>query len=459
MIIEDSQDGRVEITISKDMLEAWADLYPPGTGGTPITADYIQSLLKEKNISYGILLNEFQQQAFICNTSHRTIKGVLIARGKAAVDEIGEYYELLPNLHKKPAIPKGNYRINYKEFSPYTIVKKDQTLAIFHPKVAGLVGKNISSEDIQFRVVNPEGVSAGSNTLANGKAIVAQISGQLIVQDKSLNVVETLTIKGSVGYNTGHINFPGDVFITGYVADGFKIYSGGSVNIKQTLDLTDVVTAGDLNVGGGIVGRNPAMVKVNGVLRTKFIENCRVACRKDILVPGGIFNSSIFTLGRLDMGEKGQILGGDVYAIHGVSTGSIGRKSGKATRIHCGMDFTVQQEKDKAQNQLHILGAKLKKLQDFISSDDPRAQNETNRARVLEAIDKMEAEQEELGIKLSSLMEKVNIDEAAVVEIAGELAADTLIEICQVSFYVTTPLKKVRIHLDRGLQKLVSVAL
>jgi hypothetical protein len=43
-----------------------------------------------------------------------------------------------------------------------------------------------------------------------------------------------------------------------------------------------------------------------------------------------------------------------------------------------------------------------------------------------------------------------------VVEVLGEVAPGTLIEICQIALFVTEPLRHVRIRLDRGLGKLVS---
>jgi hypothetical protein len=45
------------------------------------------------------------------------------------------------------------------------------------------------------------------------------------------------------------------------------------------------------------------------------------------------------------------------------------------------------------------------------------------------------------------------------VEVRGEIAPGTLIEICQVALFVTKPLKKVKINLDRNNNKLVAQSL
>jgi uncharacterized protein (DUF342 family) len=246
------------------------------------------------------------------------------------------------------------------------------------------------------------------------------------------------------------------VVIEGPVSDGFKIYSGGSVTIKQTFDVTDVITKGDLVVAGGIIGRGTALVKSGGIIRTKFIENCKAAARKTITVDAEIVNSSVFTLENVDLGEKGTILGGDIYAVRGVRAGAIGRKSGRATRIHCGIDFTVQQEKEKNNTQMRILAAKLGKLRELLAAPDA---TEERRAKMEDLRLRLEAEQQKAAARVSELLGQINMDENACVEVFGEIARGTLVEICQVALFVAEPLKRVRLRLDKAAGKVINETL
>jgi uncharacterized protein (DUF342 family) len=259
-----------------------------------------------------------------------------------------------------------------------------------------------------------------------------------------------------VGYATGNIIFPGDITINGMVADGFKIYSGGSVIIKQTLDATEVNTKGDLTVSGGIIGRGRGFLKVGGVLRTRFIQNCRAACRKTITVDAEINNSSIYTMETLEMADKGKILGGEVYAIHGIRAGGIGKNAGKATRIHCGVDFTLQKDKENWNNTLRLLSEKLGKLRELMASPEPDPEKQ---AKMEELLHRLEEEQKKATLQIGNLMGRINADENAVVEVAGEIAPGTLIEICEIALFVAEPLKRVRIRLDKASGKVVHEAL
>jgi uncharacterized protein (DUF342 family) len=300
-----------------------------------------------------------------------------------------------------------------------------------------------------------ESMIGGEHTKTTDKYILSEINGQLIVTNKVLKVQDNLVIKGSVGYATGNIIFPGDVFIEGMVSDGFKIYSGGSITIKQTFDVTDVISKMDLNVAGGIIGRGRALVKVGGFLRTKFIENCRVACRRTIFVDSEIINSNVYAMETVEMGDKGKILGGEIYAIHGIKAAFIGKKFGKATHIHCGVDFTIQQDKEKCNSHFRLVTEKLQKIREFTVQSQTE-QNPEKQAKLEELRRRLEEDQKKTAAQIGDMMGRLNADDNATVEVSGEIAPGTLIEIGQIALFVAEPLKRVRIKLDRRQGKVIT---
>jgi uncharacterized protein (DUF342 family) len=464
VVRDNRNDGSIELIFSPDDLEVRGNLFPPIGDGEPITGDYVRSLLEKCNIVHGIDWEALEKAVMECNLERKRLRDVVVARGDAPVNEIAEYFEINPHLHEGSGAPAGKGfkpeekggRIDYRAYSPFSIVKQGQVLARFRPRKAGRKGKNVHGVEIPYQLIKPEGVTGGENTRFDGQFIISEINGQLLEAGGVLSVGSSLVIKGPVGYGTGNIVFPGDVVIDGPVSDGFKIYSGGSVIIKQTLDVTDLNTRGDLLVAGGIIGRGRALVKVGGTLKTKFIENCQAACRKSVMVDSEIINSGVFTMENLEMGDKGIILGGDIYAIRGVRAGGIGKKGSKASRIHCGVDFTLQQEKEKNNNLLRILTAKIARLRELLAVKGPADQNTPEKqARMEELLRRLEGEREKTALRISELMGAINVCQDAVVEISGDILPGTLIEICQVALFVTEPLRKVRIRLDRAGGKLV----
>jgi uncharacterized protein (DUF342 family) len=446
-------DGNISFLFSDNDLEVHADFLPPLMNGTPLTIQIITEILESVNLVYGVNWDAIEQALEECNASRRQVRDVLIASGEPAEIEVAEYYELNPIFNKKPerrTDHKG--KIDYREISPFTIVKKGQVLAKLKPLKPGKEGTTVRGTPLPYGSITPEGVTSGKNTRIEKNSIAAAIHGQLIIENKTvLNVQDTLVIKGAVDYSTGNIVFPGDVFINGPVSDGFKIFAGGSLTIKQTLDLTRVVTKGDILVSGGIVGKNAALIKSGGSIRTKFIEKCRVAARNSVLVDLEILHSDVFALNTVEMGEKGKIVGGNIYAVHGLRTGAIGKRGSPTTHIHCGVDFAAQQEKENCNSQLHIIAAKLRRLREMINET---ATDEEVLAKIKALLNKLEDERKTVTDRLTKVMGNINIDDKAFVEVSGEIAVGTLIEICQVALFVEEPLRKVRIRLDMEKNKL-----
>jgi uncharacterized protein (DUF342 family) len=437
----------VSVGFTEKDMEAWADFIPPTSGGALISTRLMNMVLDKLNIVHGLRWDLIRQAIQTCNNEYRLVKDVLIARGEEPVNEITAFFAVNPKLHAGPKLPKGNARVDYRTYTPFTIVKKDQVLARLRPRREGKNGMNVHGESLPFQIIQPAGVRGGENTRTEGDLILAEIDGQMVEKNSVLDVKDTLTIKGPVGYATGNIIFPGNVFIGGPVSDGFKIHSGGSVTIKQTFDVTDAVTRGDLNVSGGVIGRGQGLLKIGGSLKAKFIENCRAAVRKNVLVDRAIINSHVWTLDTIETGDRGLILGAEIYALNKVRTGGIGRKDGKSSRIHCGVDFAIEQEKEKNNNLVKILGTRIRRLRERLEVEtDPE-----KRARIQEDLEQSMEKQQASSEKLTELLKKTVNNQHAVVEVSGDVVPGTVIEICHIGFPVTEPLHRIRIRLEQGL--------
>ena len=448
----DETNGEIVLTLLDNDLQAVADFLPARGHGIPINLNYMNSLFSKSNIVYGVQHDAIHKAFRACTEDRTAVRNVIVAKGLLPLNEIQEHLRVNPFLIKKEKEKEKNENVDHRERSPFTIVKKGQRLAKLKPLRQGKDGINIHGEPVSFKVTRPPLITAGDNTEMSGEYLVSRIHGQFIQARGELHVKDSLVIKGSVGYGTGNIIFPGDVEIAGSVSDGFKINSGGSITIKQTFDVTDAIAKKNLVVAGGIIGRGAARIKVGGSVKTRFIENCHVAVREDMYVESDIINSRIFTLGRLDMGEKSKIIGGEIYAVKGVRTGGLGKKTGKAARIHCGVDFTLEREKEKNNNVLKLVASQLQRLLDLMN--DPKTDDEKKKSMEV-VLAKLYEEQQKAQKKVIELLGKLNSYEDAIIEVKGDIVQGTLLEICQVALYITEPINNVRIHLGRESQKLI----
>jgi uncharacterized protein (DUF342 family) len=451
-------EGRFEITLSRQDIVATCNFYPAEDHRNTIRSDAFTLYLDHLNIRYGVKWDNIDTAIETCNLKKEPVFNVLIAEGDYPKNDVAEYYELNPALNSARPSQDGGGQVDYKAYTPFIIVKKDQRLAVLRRRVAGIDGHDVHDSIVPYEVIAPQGYSPGENTRLeeDGRYIVSNIHGQLIENKKVLAVRETLVVNGPVGYQTGHISFPGDIVIAGPVSDGFRIYAGKSLTIKNTFDVTEAITKDDLSVSGGIIGRGQAVVKSGGVIKTRFIDNCRVACRRNIVVLKEIVNCQIYSLGAVDLGDKGIILSSKIYALNGVRAKTVGKKSSRITGLYCGVDFTVLQDKAKTTALLRENALRLDRYGNLLGALGGGREDAEKRKRLEEIIGHLQREQKKNSAHISDLMTKVNSNEKAVVEISGDVAAGTCIEICQVSLVVEEPLRKVRFRLDKDSMSLVT---
>jgi uncharacterized protein (DUF342 family) len=451
--VAEKNDGHIVVTFFNDDMEARADFIPAYGKGMPITSDYVNTLLSRLNIVYGVLHEEIEKTALAVNLSKTPQTNVLIAQGIPPVPACPAHFAKTENLGNARPVAGERESADYRKFSPFVIVKKGQVLAAFVPETEGRPGKTVHGTEIPFASVPPPKWEPGANTRTDGQYIYASIAGRLLDRDGVISVSDTLVIRDGVNYNTGDISFPGNVEISGAVADGFKIHAGGNLLVTQTLNASDVVARGNIEVLGGIIGRGQATLKAGGEIKARFVENCKIAARGDISVSAEILNASVYTMGTLRVGNRGVIIGVDIYAVHGMTCAKIGKTAGRACKIHVGVDFTVQREIDQKTNQLRMYNAKFDQLKMLISAADNTTGDRYK--SMIEMRNKLDAEIKRLSAIIDDLRTRVIVDKNAAVTVTREISQGTLVEICQVALFVDAPLQRVTLKFDKTLGKII----
>jgi hypothetical protein len=213
------------------------------------------------------------------------------------------------------------------------------------------------------------------------------------------------------------------------------------------MDAFDVNAKKDLICDQGIIGRRRAQVRVGGELRAKFIQNCRVAVRGDIHVQTAIVNSRVYSLGRIDLGDKGVLMGGEAYAVHGLKAGRLGNQAHQSTIVHAGTDFTVQQRLDEANERLRLLAMGTQKARDDSGGHSTLALDALlERTKIAEG---------KLHFLIGQLLGSLDADDSAIIEVSGEIFPGTIIEICRVSIVVDEVLQSCRFRLDKAAGRIL----
>ena len=445
-------DAYIEVSVDPDGMTAAADLFAGREGGRMLEPGDIVEELAAQGVISGIDVDAYQQAMLQCNTEGTPVSGLVIARGTPAVGAVPAHLEIAPHLVGQPATaqPHDDHRIDHRERAFFNLVTKGEVLARMVGERPGRLGINVHGEALPFAVLTVPRLTAGRNTVSQGSQVMAAVDGRFEKGTSVFSVNPVLHISGGVDYRTGHVKFPGDVMIHGAIQDGFKVHAGGSLYCSQTLDASDIVCRGNLDVQQGIIGRKEGTVRVGGSVQARFIENCYLEARERVYVHVGIMNSAVHTLGRLEMGPRGIIVGGRIHAQHGVIAVQIGSSMGPRTEIYCGLDYTVLHKLEYIKAKNMELFARLRGLEMRKKSRDADLQRIAPvEARIREATHKLNEAAQALVLHLDKQ------DDADVVVI-GTIHPGAYIEICHVSFVVSRELRRVRFYLDKNEGKVVS---
>lgn len=440
-------DAYIELRVSDDGMVATADLFPPLGEGQGLSTDYAWTLLSRLGIVAGVDREALESAVLWVNLERKPRMGVTVARGTAPTPQRPERVAPLPCFAQGfTPVDDKLLNVDWKALSPFTMVAAGEEIATVEPAMQGTPGQTVRGEPLPFAVEPVQAFSLGKNVERQDDRVVALAAGRLLMDSNRLQVEDVLVVAGDVDYRVGHIMFPGDVSIQGSVGDGFKVYSGGSIAIQQTMDAYDVSAKKDLFCAQGLIGKDPGQVRVGGSLKAKFVENARLAVRGDAVIPGSIIGSTLYVLGRLDMGDKGRIVGGETWATHGVRCGWIGGASHPRTLVNAGIDFVMQQKLDRANAGVMQLAEQLARLDGVLKARPSEAY-----ARQREAL---AAKLAALLASVEELAKLVDIDEGATVEARLGVHPGTVISICHISVSIDQPMKKARFSLNRAANKI-----
>jgi uncharacterized protein (DUF342 family) len=448
-----STDGMAVIEVSKDGMLALATLHPPtGTGG-PLTLDLVRDAIEGKGINTGVDWEAIKGSLLTCNEERIVVSEVVVARGRRPLDEIPPYLLISESLAEKPkAEQRDAARIDFRELSLFTVVKKGDVLATLVPKQQGKMGTTVRGAGVAFKKEPVPYPKPGRNTKWESGEVVTQCAGKFHSTPEAFWVDEVLEVQGDLDLRTGNIDFPGDVVIMGELRDGFVVKAGKSVLCMGAIGAARVECKGDLVTRSGVLGKEKAVLSVGGAVEAKFMEGCSLTAAGPVRVRTSVMNVMIDTKDRLEMGDRGIVIGGVIHAANGVSAAQIGSERGPRTEIHCGIEFGVQKKLIWIRDKNIALAFKLKEI-------DTRMKANPATQEVLAPLrDKIRAALRQLNESARELVATLDRNENATVSVRGNVFPGTYIEICHVSHFVTKPRRGVTFRLDKPSGRIVETA-
>jgi len=415
-------DWPFQIEVSENKLEAAILL--TGTVPQDVSVARIRQFLEKETIKYGIVEDE-QISIFLENESEPG-SSLIVARGKPmvpGVDACITYHFNKDYLSAGKIQEDGD--IDYRDRGDIPLVKEGDLIAEKTPAKAGEPGIDIHGHPISVPEPEDTRLVCESGTLLSedGLKVHAKIDGQpnVTVAGK-ISVFAEFSVNGDVNYETGNIDFDGNINVKGSVNDGFSV-KGGNLSAKEVLGAT-IHVKGDVIVTGGIMG---AHIEAEGNVVAKFIKDANIKAYGHIIAAKEVMDSKVRTSGKF-MNQSGKIISSLVTAKQGVEAKDIGTVVSNPCTIKIGGNehirkiaqgfertiSTAKKDLEKEQTTYETLISKQKsvhqKIADLTQIQDRAAAAVQQLEKKIDALKKQDKEEELAGAvaKMDGLREKKN---------------------------------------------------
>ncbi|MEW6096137.1 MAG: FapA family protein [bacterium] len=283
-------------------------------------------------------------------------KPTLIAQATPPIPGEDAKISFMFNINKEIHLKeKEDGKVDFKELGLINVVNAGQVLAVKKPATSGIAGMTVKGNEIYAKDGRDIPLPVGKNTeiSEDGLKLLAKIDGQVVFRDNKVNVESVFEVMGDVDYSVGNIDFPGSVTIAGSILDGFRVKSGGNIEVGGCIEKAYVYAEGNIIVGAGIIGRDEGEVKAKKNVYANFVEHGNIEAGEDIIINESIRHSNINAKKRVIVqGRIGVILGGKIRAGEEINAKVIGSVTGAPTIVETGSLPLLRDEIQKLKEEL-----------------------------------------------------------------------------------------------------------
>jgi uncharacterized protein (DUF342 family) len=361
--------GQCSIAVSNDEMSAALSIAPSIGGAKHISVDDVLGELNKKGVSFGINQQSIEEAVTTVQEKGESINDLNVARGEEAVHGKDGTLELQVIRASGSAVKvRGDGRADFKDLDRVTSVQNGQLMAFMIRETPGQKdGHTVKGEVVKAQQGRPVDIELGNNIRVEDKGerveYYAKINGQLVMDGRKLSVEPVLVIEGDVGPKTGNIKFSGIVHIKGSVQDTFNVIAKKDIVVGGNVGNAVIQTDANLEVKGGIVGKNKGQIRAGGDVRVKFSENANIQAGQDIYIQRAALNCRMVAGSRIvAMQQKGQIIGGEIRAREGIEVKVLGNESEHRMEVHVGSDFSLEALIEEIQIKIQKYESALKKI-------------------------------------------------------------------------------------------------
>ncbi|MCG8619577.1 MAG: FapA family protein [Desulfobacterales bacterium] len=370
---EDKVARYYELNIEDNGLRAWLHRKQP-IAGAGIEVTDILDYMTDHEINYGRVPSE--QIIHWLEKGDEGAPKFLVAEARMPVEgKDGCVTYHFPTHYVNPGAMREDGSIDFRERGEVPHVEAGNLLAVKQAPKPGEMGVSVFGEEIFTpEPLDPAFVSGHGTTLSeDGLSMHAVEAGQPHVDPLgTISVNPEYVIQGDVDFNTGNIDFKGNVVVRGTIKQGFNV---SAVNLTANeVEGATLSLSGDLNVSTGITDAN---IKTVGNIQAKFIHNSTVLGFGDFHVLKEIIDSEVTLSGCCDV-RTGHVIASSISARQGIHAGKVGTPASAPPLLRVGTEKHIVAMLRNNKNQLSFsldMISGLKEEIDELNAEDRRLES------------------------------------------------------------------------------------
>ncbi|MDD3172584.1 MAG: FapA family protein [Herbinix sp.] len=354
-------DEYVKIKVDEERMYATGRFYPPTNRGRNIVRDDIVNALIMAGVKYG--LDEQAISMFLLEKQYCT--DYILAKATPAVqghDAIITYH-FNTDLTLKPKRNEDG-SVDFHKLDMISHCNKDDLLATLTPVDLGKPGIDVCGTIIRPLKVNNRILRHGNkiHLSEDGLKMYSDVDGHVSLTDQRVFVSDTYEVPADVDASTGDIVYEGNVVIKGNVITGFSVRAKGDIEVDGVVEGSYIEAGGQIVLKRGMQGMNKGILKANGNIISKFIENSEVFAGGYISTES-ILHSKVSAKGDIIVGGKrGFVTGGEIRSGTMISVKTAGSQMGTLTLLEVGIDPCILEEFRTLEKKLASMHADKEKL-------------------------------------------------------------------------------------------------
>ncbi len=334
------------ITISPDEMEAYAELAREDKN---LRREDVMAVLKRCGVSHGIL-----EESIPLLLSGKAQRRVLIARGQKPESGKDGWYEYF--FRRLPdRVPKilEDGSVDYKNTEWFEMVRKDQTVAVYHEAENGIDGYTVTGRTLHAQKGREKNmlVGRGFYLLPDQKTYLSLMDGR-IEQTKDGLEITSMLILDEVTPNTGNVDFDGGVYVKGNVSRGAAIKATRDILVDGFVESAVIQCGGNLIIRKGANCSGGGYLHVGKSLTGNFLESVKARIKEDVQV-NYCLNCDLYVEGNVTVsGSNGTLAGGLVHSVRGIRAYNMGNRVGLKTLVKLGINDSIRQQKEHIEEEI-----------------------------------------------------------------------------------------------------------